>query len=68
VSCWIWRAVRATLVLAWLEQGGGPLLLSDVNPSMLEIARDRALARGFIAEASLLVADAEHLPLPDRLG
>jgi demethylmenaquinone methyltransferase/2-methoxy-6-polyprenyl-1,4-benzoquinol methylase len=34
---------------------------------MLEIARDRALARGFIAEASLLVADAEHLPLPDRL-
>src|SRR5579871_1710933 len=52
---------------AWLEQGGGPLLLSDVNPSMLEIARDRALARGFIADASLLVADAEHLPLPDRL-
>ena len=52
---------------AWLEQGGGPLLLSDVNPSMLEIARDRALVRGLVAEASLLVADAEHLPLPDRL-
>jgi demethylmenaquinone methyltransferase/2-methoxy-6-polyprenyl-1,4-benzoquinol methylase len=52
---------------AWLEQGGGPLLLSDVNPSMLEIARDRGLARSFIADASLLVADAEHLPLPDRL-
>jgi len=53
---------------AWLEQGGGPLLLSDVNRSMLEIARDRALARGFIADASLLVADAECLPLADRLA
>ena len=52
--------------LSWLEQGGGPLLLSDINAAMLGIARERALARGLIAEASLLVADAERLPLPDR--
>ena len=52
---------------AWLAQGGGPLLLSDVNASMLEVARDRALSRGLIGETSLLVADAERLPLPDRL-
>ncbi|HEY7578574.1 MAG TPA: class I SAM-dependent methyltransferase [Acetobacteraceae bacterium] len=52
--------------LAWLEQGGGPLLLSDVNASMLAIARDRALERGLIGGASPLVADAERLPLADR--
>ena len=52
--------------LAWLEQGGGPVILSDVNASMLEVARDRALSRGLIGGASLLVADAERLPLPDR--
>ena len=52
--------------LAWLEQGGGPAVLSDVNASMLEVARDRALSSGLIGGASLLVADAERLPLPDR--
>jgi demethylmenaquinone methyltransferase/2-methoxy-6-polyprenyl-1,4-benzoquinol methylase len=53
--------------LAWLEQGGGPALLSDVNASMLDGARDRALSRGLISGASLVVADAERLPLPDRV-
>ncbi len=53
--------------LAWLEQGGGPVLLSDVNASMLEVARDRALSRGLISGAALVVADAERLPLPDRV-
>jgi demethylmenaquinone methyltransferase/2-methoxy-6-polyprenyl-1,4-benzoquinol methylase len=52
--------------LAWLARRGGPVLLSDVNASMLNVARDRAVAGGFVAEATLLVADAERLPLPDR--
>jgi demethylmenaquinone methyltransferase / 2-methoxy-6-polyprenyl-1,4-benzoquinol methylase len=52
--------------LAWLEQGGGPVLLSDINASMLAIARERALKRALVGGASLLVADAERLPLPDR--
>jgi demethylmenaquinone methyltransferase / 2-methoxy-6-polyprenyl-1,4-benzoquinol methylase len=52
--------------LAWLEQGGGRALLSDVNASMLAVAHDRALSRGLIGGTSLLVADAERLPLPDR--
>jgi demethylmenaquinone methyltransferase / 2-methoxy-6-polyprenyl-1,4-benzoquinol methylase len=50
---------------AWLEGGGGPVLLADVNASMLDIAQDRAMARGLIGDVSLLVADAERLPLPD---
>ena len=51
--------------LAWLAAGGGKLLLSDVNASMLAVAQERALTRGLIGGASLLVADAERLPLPD---
>jgi demethylmenaquinone methyltransferase/2-methoxy-6-polyprenyl-1,4-benzoquinol methylase len=52
--------------LAWRAQGGGPVLLSDINASMLGVARDRALERGLVADSCFLVADAEHLPLPDR--
>jgi demethylmenaquinone methyltransferase / 2-methoxy-6-polyprenyl-1,4-benzoquinol methylase len=50
----------------WLERGGGPAILSDINAAMLAVGRDRALQRGIAAELSLLVADAENLPLPDR--
>jgi demethylmenaquinone methyltransferase/2-methoxy-6-polyprenyl-1,4-benzoquinol methylase len=51
---------------AWLARGGGSVLLTDINASMLSIAQDRAVAGGLVGEASLLVADAERLPLPDR--
>ncbi len=50
----------------WLAGGGGPVILSDINVSMLSVARVRAIARGFAAGLSLLAADAECLPLPDR--
>ncbi|WP_428392657.1 class I SAM-dependent methyltransferase [Lichenicoccus sp.] len=50
----------------WLRGGGGPAILSDINASMLAVGRDRAIGNGRIAELSLLVADAERLPLPDR--
>ncbi len=50
----------------WLQAGGGPTLLTDVNPAMLSVGRDRALSRGFAAGLSFLVADAESLPLPDQ--
>jgi demethylmenaquinone methyltransferase/2-methoxy-6-polyprenyl-1,4-benzoquinol methylase len=51
---------------AWLERGGGPVLLTDINASMLSVARDRSLERALVSNVSLVVADAEHLPLPDR--
>jgi demethylmenaquinone methyltransferase/2-methoxy-6-polyprenyl-1,4-benzoquinol methylase len=50
----------------WLEGGGGPAVLSDINPAMLEVGRSRAIERGHVADLSILAADAEHLPLPDR--
>ena len=51
---------------AWLRRGGGPVLLTDINNAMLSVGRDRALDRGLAGDISLMVADAEHLPLPDR--
>jgi demethylmenaquinone methyltransferase/2-methoxy-6-polyprenyl-1,4-benzoquinol methylase len=50
----------------WLEAGGGPAILSDINVSMLSVGRDRALAKGHIHNLTFLTADAESLPLPDR--
>jgi demethylmenaquinone methyltransferase/2-methoxy-6-polyprenyl-1,4-benzoquinol methylase len=50
----------------WLEAGGGPTILSDINPSMLSVGRDRAIARGLVSKLTFLTADAEKLPLPDR--
>jgi demethylmenaquinone methyltransferase/2-methoxy-6-polyprenyl-1,4-benzoquinol methylase len=54
------------ITLRWLEAGGGPAILSDINESMLTVGRDRLRGRGHAAGLSFLVADAEALPLPDR--
>jgi demethylmenaquinone methyltransferase/2-methoxy-6-polyprenyl-1,4-benzoquinol methylase len=49
------------------ERGAGRVVLSDVNPAMLSVARGRALDRGLAGGGvSFLCADAERLPLPDR--
>jgi demethylmenaquinone methyltransferase/2-methoxy-6-polyprenyl-1,4-benzoquinol methylase len=48
----------------WLAKGGGPAILSDINPAMLEVGRDRAIERGYVGNLTLLVADAESLPVP----
>lgn len=50
----------------WLKRNGGPVILSDINFSMLSVGRDRLISRGMIADVALLVTDAEALPLPDR--
>ena len=53
------------ITFGWLAGGGGPVILSDINQAMLEVGRDRALARGFARGLSFLVADGECLPLPN---
>ena len=50
---------------AWLARGGGPAILSDINPSMLGVAQERAARRGRVAGLAMVAADAEALPLPD---
>ncbi len=55
------------LALGLLRQVGkaGQVVLSDVNPRMLEVGRDRLLDAGFAGNAECLVADAERLPFAD---
>ena len=52
------------IALGWVARGGGPAVLSDINPSMLAAGRRRAEAAGK-GQVSLLVVDAEAIPLPD---
>jgi demethylmenaquinone methyltransferase/2-methoxy-6-polyprenyl-1,4-benzoquinol methylase len=40
-------------------------VLSDVNPAMLEIGRDRLLDKGWVGTVECIVADAERLPFED---
>jgi len=53
------------ITFGWLGMGGGPAILSDINPSMLSVGRDRAMGNGFAGDITVLTADAEHLPLPN---
>jgi demethylmenaquinone methyltransferase/2-methoxy-6-polyprenyl-1,4-benzoquinol methylase len=43
----------------------GQVVLSDINPSMLQRGRDRLLDRGFAANVEFMVADAQRLPFAD---
>lgn len=47
-------------------RGAGRVILTDVNPAMLEVGRKRALDRGIVAGLGFMVVDAERIPLPDR--
>jgi demethylmenaquinone methyltransferase/2-methoxy-6-polyprenyl-1,4-benzoquinol methylase len=51
------------IAASWRRLGGGPVLLTDINFSMLSVGRDRAVARGTAHGFSFAVADAEDLPL-----
>ncbi|MGA2188133.1 MAG: bifunctional demethylmenaquinone methyltransferase/2-methoxy-6-polyprenyl-1,4-benzoquinol methylase UbiE [Steroidobacteraceae bacterium] len=56
------------LALGMLRQVGkeGRVVLSDINPNMLERGRDRLIDAGFVGNVGLLVADAERLPFEDH--
>lgn len=43
----------------------GQVILSDINPHMLEAGRDRLLDAGFAGNVACVLADAERLPCPD---
>jgi demethylmenaquinone methyltransferase/2-methoxy-6-polyprenyl-1,4-benzoquinol methylase len=52
------------LAAGMLRQVGksGRVVLSDINPGMLDIGRDRLLDAGFAANIECVLADAERLP------
>ncbi len=56
------------LTLGMLRQVGrqGRVILSDINPAMLERGRDRLLDAGYVGNVECTVADAEKLPFDDN--
>jgi demethylmenaquinone methyltransferase/2-methoxy-6-polyprenyl-1,4-benzoquinol methylase len=56
------------LALGLLRQVGkdGRVVLSDINPNMLEVGRDRLLDAGFVGNVECVIADAERLPFGDN--
>jgi demethylmenaquinone methyltransferase/2-methoxy-6-polyprenyl-1,4-benzoquinol methylase len=56
------------LTAGLLRQVGksGHVVLSDINPRMLEIGRDRLLDRGFAGNWECILADAERLPFEEN--
>jgi demethylmenaquinone methyltransferase / 2-methoxy-6-polyprenyl-1,4-benzoquinol methylase len=56
------------LAAGLLRQVGksGRVVLSDINPKMLEIGRDRLLDKGFVGNVECIVADAQALPFEDN--
>jgi len=56
------------LAAGLLRQVGksGRVVLSDINPKMLEIGRDRLLDLGFVGNVECIVADAQALPFEDN--
>ena len=55
------------LAAGMLRQVGkdGRVILSDINPAMLELGRDRLFDAGMAGNIECLVADAERLPFAD---
>ena len=45
---------------------GADVTISDINPAMLEVGRDRAVDRGLLKGLTWTTGDAEALPFPDR--
>jgi demethylmenaquinone methyltransferase/2-methoxy-6-polyprenyl-1,4-benzoquinol methylase len=48
------------------ENGGGPVVVCDINKEMLSVGRDRAIDRALSDDIEWVCGDAEALPFPDR--
>jgi demethylmenaquinone methyltransferase/2-methoxy-6-polyprenyl-1,4-benzoquinol methylase len=55
------------LAALFAERAGreGRVVLSDINPAMLEVGRGRLIDRGIAGNVEFALADAEALPFPD---
>ncbi len=53
------------IATGWHKAGGGPAVLCDINPTMLNAGRDRALDRGLLSGLDWVAGNAESLPFPD---
>lgn len=44
----------------------GRVVISDINPAMLEVGRNRLADKGIVGNVEFVEADAEHLPFADQ--
>lgn len=49
----------------FLDRGGGPVIVVDINREMLAVGRDRAIDGGRLHEIGWVCGDAERLPIAD---
>jgi len=54
------------IAFRFLERGGSEVTVSDINPDMLSVGRDRAIDRGILKNIDWVPADAEALPFEDQ--
>ena len=54
------------IALRFLEAGGGPVTVVDINADMIATGRNRAIDAGRLDGIDWLVGDAEALPVADR--
>ena len=55
-----------SVILSQIVGETGKVVLSDINDSMLKIARDRLVNQGICSNLLIVQADAEQLPFPDN--
>ena len=53
------------IAFRYRDAGGGEVTVCDINRTMIEVGRDRAIDQNRLADAAWLVGDAEVLPVPD---
>lgn len=54
------------IAFRFLKRGGGSVMVSDINPNMLEVGKKRALDKGIVENIEWQVADVEKLPFDDN--
>ncbi len=54
------------IAFRFLKRGGGSVVVSDINPNMLEVGQKRAIDKGFMENIYWQEADVEKLPFEDE--
>lgn len=54
------------IAFKFLKRGGGSVVVSDINPNMLEVGKKRAIDKGIIGNIDWQEADVENLPFDDE--
>ncbi len=54
------------IAFKYLKRGGGSVVVSDINPNMLEVGKKRAIDKGLLHNIAWQEADVEKLPFEDE--